>query len=150
MECGRMWRGLVEQFPNRTLPCRVLRFVFRLAALCGFLGNTKYCGILLVPKKSFYATSESCLCILCLLPLGRLSFRLSCRGELCGDRGRGKFLCQLPVLSCVLHSLPTAQYAQRFCKPRCSSCERPPVSCSACWPDNGIYKLQIFSSYYLS
>lgn len=89
MEHGRMWRGLVEQFPNPTLLCPVLRFVFSLAALRGFLGNTKYCGILLVPKKSFYATSESCLCMLPLLPSERVSFRLSCRGDCVGIGGEG-------------------------------------------------------------
>lgn len=62
MECGRMWRGLVDP----TLLCPVLRFVFGSTALRGFLVNTEYSGILSAKRKVFMlAPRFVCVCPPC-------------------------------------------------------------------------------------
>lgn len=53
-------------------------------------------------------------CMFSLLSLGRLSLWMSRSGDSMGtgEREAEKFLCQLPALSCVLHSSLCLQAAQ--------------------------------------
>lgn len=64
-----------------------------------------------------------------------------------GEREAGKILCQLPVLSCLLHSSSTAQCAQkRLPKPTSSGQERPPGSLSSRWTVILFWRIMAYSN----
>jgi len=91
MKHGRMWRGLVELFPQpHSLLCPVLRCVFSSTALSGFLGNTKCAGILLGAEEKLLCHLQGL--FVCVLPafLGKARPPTVLQGRLCGDGGRGE------------------------------------------------------------
>lgn len=130
-ECGESWWS---SSPNPILLCMVLRFVFSSAALSGFLGNTKYSGILLVPKKVFMPPPRRvCVCSACLAWEG------SAPNCPVGEEG-SREVCQLPALSWVLHS---SSYSEA---PQTKRQQRPSGGLSSCWPVIPFWRIMTYSN----